>query len=245
MTEPVRMIDTSSLAWGDWHPQFPGTLVEGAAFRRRHRRQPAAGVPAAGLHDCGERSGHHHGGHPRGRVHPVRQHSVPRVRPADDDRGVALRLSYKGSCSTARRAPSTASRWTRPATLGCMILEMGHRAAGVSTTFPFERRLSRPSAPTSTRRTLADSESALPWAPHPGSAGLQDQGAVRRRRRRRIPALPPGLPRAHPAGLGAAEYGASRQRAWTNAGGSIVLHGDAPVWTYPDAQCGDGRPSTP
>lgn len=233
MTEPVTMIDTNALPWGDWHPQFPGTKSKelhfdpetGANLRKAY-------LPPGFTIDEIER--HHHGDTREGVFIlfgniPYHEYDLPTTlegTPFDFRKGFLLDRTPRSIHGISLDPTSE---------LGCMILEWGTGPLEFNY-IPFEGDLE--SFGTDFNAPHVANSEALPWAPHPDLPGckikmLSDGGAAPDPRFHPVCLvhIPPGWAPSNTVHRGSVQD----KRRWM-----YVVHGDAPVWTYADANAATG-----
>lgn len=234
MTDIVRFVDTKTMPWGDWHAQFPGTkskelhydAATGANLRQAY-------VPPG--FTIAERERHHHGDTREGvfimfgniPYHEYDSPTTTQGRLFDFKKGFLLDRAPR-SIHGISLDPTTE--------LGCEILEWGTGPLEFNY-IPFDGDLESYGTDYNPPHT-ADSYS-MAWAPHPSLKGckikvLSDGGATPDPRFHPVCLvhIPPGWAPPNTVQRGTA----APQRRWCYA-----LHGDAPVWTYDNAQAATGK----
>jgi hypothetical protein len=233
MTKTVRMIDTSTLAWGDWHPQFPGTLSKELHFDAGTGANLRQAYLPPGF-TIAERERHHHGNTREGVFIlfgniPYHEYDLPTTTEGslyDFRKGFLLDRTPR-SIHGISLSPTSE--------LGCMILEWGTGPLEFNY-IPFEGDLTSFGTDFNAPHT-ADSESQS-WTPHPDLPGckikvLSDGGDAADTRFHPVCLvhIPPGWAPTNTVHRGSVQD----KRRWL-----YVLHGDAPVWTYTDAKAATG-----
>jgi hypothetical protein len=233
MTETVRVIDTNTVPWGDWHPQFPGTKSKELHFDAESGANLRQAYLPPGF-TIAEKERHHHGDTREGVFIlfgniPYHEYDLPTTtegQPFDFREGFLLDRTPRSIHGISLDPTST---------LGCMILEWGTGPLEFNY-IPFEGDLESFGTDFYPPHT-ADSAS-LPWEAHPDLKGckikmLSDGGATPDPRFHPVCLvhIPPGWSPTNTVHRGTTKA----QRRWL-----YVLHGDAPVWTYDGTDAAKG-----
>lgn len=234
MTENARFIDTGTVAWGDWHPQFPGTKSKELHFDKESGANLRLAYLPAGF-TIAETERHHHGDTREGVFIlfgnvPYREYDLP-----EDTEGRFF--DFKKGFLLDRTPRSIHGISLDPATeLGCMILEWGTGPLEFNY-IPFDGDLQSFGTDYYPPH-VADSES-MAWSPHPTLKGckikmLSDGGDNPDPRFHPVCLvhIPPGWTPANTVHRSAA----ADLRQWCYA-----VHGDVPIWTYDDALSATGK----